>query len=79
MPKHKTRNTFHWITWEVTTAFWWNLASLCHTTKEKIYSKSFTKTAAWKLVPGPFCVCKELSTTSVGKWNFGSNLLVLDM
>ena len=37
--KHKTRNTFHWITWEVNTVCFWNLASLCHIIKEKISSK----------------------------------------
>ena len=72
MPKHKTRNTFHWITWEVNTVCYWNLASLCHITK-KILSKFFTKTAA------PFCVCKEWSITSIGKWNFWRKLLILDL
>ena len=59
MPKHKTRNTFHWITWEVNTVCEWNLASLCHITKEKISSKNSTKTATWKLVPGPFVFAKN--------------------
>ena len=27
----------------------------------------------------PFCVCKELSTTSIGKQNFWSEILILDM
>ena len=27
----------------------------------------------------PFCVYKELSTTSIGKWNFWSKLPILDM
>ena len=53
MPKHKT-NTFHWITWEVKTVFWWNWPSLRHITKENKSSKCSTKTAAWKLVPGSF-------------------------
>ena len=30
-------------------------------------SKNSTKMLAWKLVPDPFCVCKELSTTSTGR------------
>ena len=30
MPKHETRNPFHWITWEANTAWQWNFASLCH-------------------------------------------------
>ena len=36
---------------------------------EKI-SKNSTKTVTWKLVPHFFCVCKELSTISIGKWIF---------
>ena len=67
MPKHKTRNIFHWITWEVITVFYWNLASLCHMKKEKISSKNSNKIAAWKLVLGPFVCCEELSTTSIEK------------
>ena len=38
------------------------MASLCHITKEKKLSKNSTKIATEKLVLGPFCVCKELST-----------------
>ena len=59
MPKHKTRNTFYWITWEENTVCQWNLASLCHITKEKILSKNSTKTATWKLVPDPFVLAKN--------------------
>ena len=59
MPKHKTRNSFDWITWEINTVWWWNLFSLCHITKEEISSKFFTKTAAWKLVLGPFVFAKN--------------------
>ena len=79
MPMHKTRNTFQWITWEVNTFCEWNLASLCHITKEKISSKDFTKNCALKTSSRPFCVCKEWSITSIGKWNFWSKLLILDM
>ena len=35
IPKHKTRNTFYWIIWEVNTACQWNLASLCHIARER--------------------------------------------
>ena len=65
MPKHKTRNTFYWICY---------ITRLCHIPKETISSKNSTKNATWKLVPGP-CVYKELTTSSIGKWNFWSNLL----
>ena len=59
MPKHKTRSTFHWITWEVNIVCQWNLASFCHITKEKISSKNSKKDAVWKLVPGPSVFAKN--------------------
>ena len=58
-PKHKTRNTFYWITWETNTVCQWDLASLYHITKEKFLSKKSTKTATWKQVPGPFVFVKN--------------------
>ena len=54
MPKNETRNALHWITWEVNTVGQWNLASLCHVTKEKKLSKNSTNAQTWKLVPDPF-------------------------
>ena len=53
MPKNETRNALHWITWEVNTVGQWNLASLCHVTKEKKLSKNSTNAQTWKLVPDP--------------------------
>ena len=53
MPKLETWNTFYWITWEVKTVWYWNLASLCNITKENL-SKNDVKNMAWKLVSGPF-------------------------
>ena len=50
VPKHKTRKTCYWISWEVNTVCKWNLASLCHITKDKTLSKNSTKTVVWKLV-----------------------------
>ena len=81
MPLHKTRNTFYWITWEVNTVSWWNLASLCHITKGIIAKKGSRKTAVRELVPDFFVFSKSFqeSTTSLGKWNFWRNLLMLDM
>ena len=46
MPKHKTRNTFYWITWEVNTVWWWNLASLHNITKENFLWKISVKNVA---------------------------------
>ena len=60
MPKHKT-NTFHWITWEVNTVYYWNLASLSHITKENNLSENSTKIAARKVVPGPYVFAKDLA------------------
>ena len=59
MPKYKTRNTLHWITWEGNTACYWKVASLCHITKENISSKTPTKNVAWKLVLAPFKFAKD--------------------
>ena len=52
------------------------MASLCHITKEKKLLKNFfckngdPKTSSWS-----FCVCKELSSVSIGKWSFWSKVL----
>ena len=58
MSKLKARNTFYWIMWEVITVCQWNLAILCHITKEKRLSK-IALTAIWKLVPDPFVFAKN--------------------
>ena len=59
IPKHKTKNIFYWITWEVNTVCRWSFVKLCHITKEKALLKNSTKTATWKLVPGPFACVKN--------------------
>ena len=59
MSKHKTRNTFYWITWEVSIVCYWNLASLCHISKENNSSENSMKITAWKLVPGLFVFAKN--------------------
>ena len=51
MPKHKTRNIFHWINLEVNTVN--EIWPVYVIPKEIISSKNSTETAAWKLVPGP--------------------------
>ena len=38
--------------------------------KRKQFIKKFYKNYDLKTSPRPFCVCKELGTTSTGKWNF---------
>ena len=78
MPKHKTRNNFYWITWEVNSVCQWNLASLCHMTKEKKITKTFANTATWKLVPDSFVLAKNKHKI-YWKMNFWSELFILDM
>ena len=80
MPKHKTRNTFYWITWEVNTACWWSLASLSYYYKIKFYRKILLNLSLEKgLVPRPSCFCKEWSIGSTVNWNFWSKLRTLDI
>ena len=51
------------------------MASLCHITKEKQISKIFAKTLIeLQTCSRLFCVCKELSTTSIGKRILWSDL-----
>ena len=71
VPNHTTRNQFYWKMWEVNTVCEWNLASLCHITKENIYQKNLQKLRPENLFR-QFCVCKEFSRTSIGKWHFWS-------
>ena len=75
MPKHKIRNTFHWINFPI---------SICTCThnllmifgqfishyKSKNLIKKFWKNCSLKTSSRPFSVYKELSTTSIRKWNF---------
>ena len=75
MPKHKTRNTFYWITWEINTVCQWDLASLYHITKRKIFIQKVYKNCNLKTSVRSFCVCEKLSTTSIGKWSFWRKLL----
>ena len=60
MPKHKTRNTFYWITCEVNCwCLFMKFGYLCHITREKELSKNSAVTATWKAVPGPFVFAKN--------------------
>ena len=53
MPKHETRNTFYWITWEVRQSGD-EICPAYNIRKENFLSKKSMKNMAWKLVPGPF-------------------------
>ena len=72
--KHKTRNTFYWITWEVNSLLmeFGQFMSYC---KRKKIIKIFCQNCDIKFSSRPFCVCKELSTTPLRKWFFLSELL----
>ena len=77
MPKHKARNTFYWITWEINTLII-KFGQFVSYYKKK-FIKRFYKNCDLKTSSRSFCVRKELSTTSIRKWNFWSKLLILDM
>ena len=53
------------------------MVSLYHVIKEKIYINFFCKNCDLKTSYTPFCVCKELSTTSFEKWYFWRKLPIL--
>ena len=78
MHKYKTRNTFHWINWEGNSLLMKFAQCMLHYKRKSFTEKSYKKCG---LEPSSrsFSVCKELSTTSTGKWNFWSELLILDM
>ena len=78
IPKHKTRNIFHWITWKVNSPLI-KFSQFMSSYKSKNFIKKFCKKYVLKTSSRPFCVCKELSTISIGKWNFWTKLLILDM
>ena len=75
MPKHKTRNTFHWslnilgIKYSLLMKFGQFISYYIR----KNFIKKFYKNCR------PFCVCKEWSITFYDKCNFWSKLLILDM
>ena len=68
MPKHKTRNIFYRITYEVNTKhgllmkFSQSVSYSKNNFIKKLYKKCGLKTSS-----KPFCVGKELTTTSIGK------------
>ena len=77
MPKDKARNTFQWITWEIQSVNEiWPVMSYY---KRKKFIKKLYKNCGLKTSSRPFYVCKELSTTFIGEWNFWNKLLVLNM
>ena len=59
MPRHKTRITFYWITWEVNTVVNEFGQFMSYHKRKGLISKISTKTAAWKLVPDPIVFAKN--------------------
>ena len=76
MPKNKTTNTFYWITWELNSLLM-KFGQFMSYYKKKKFIKQFCKNHSLKTSSRPFCFYKELSTTSIGQWNFWSKLLLL--
>ena len=79
MHKHETRNVFSWINWEINTAWWWNLTSLCKITKENFIKNFYEK---WDLETSSklFLLFKESSVKRNLRrsvYSFGQVLIVL--
>ena len=55
------------MTWEVNNIVLMKIGQILQ--KEKFIKKLY-KNCDIKTSSRPFCVCKELSTTSIGKWNW---------
>ena len=82
MPKHKTRNIFYWITFKVNNSLInFKILKLLKFGQFAILQKKKTekKSCNPKTSSRPFCICKELTTTSIRKWNFWSKLPIFDM
>ena len=57
LPKHKTKNTFHWIILGSKHRLLMRFDQFMpYYERIDFLSKSSTKTAVWKLVSGPFCL-----------------------
>ena len=66
MPKHEIRNIFDWIM---------KFGQFMSHYKRKKIIKEFCKNGDPKTSSWSFCVCKELSSVSIGKWSFWSKVL----
>ena len=76
MSKHKTRKLFYWITWKINNLLMKFGQFMSYYKVKKIIQK-FYKNCNLKTSSSSFCVCKELSITSIGKWNFWNKLLII--
>ena len=76
MPKHKTRNTFFWITWKVNSLLM-KFRQFMSYHKRQSFNKTFHKNCDLKTSPRPFSVWKKICTTFIRKENFWSKLLTL--
>ena len=74
MPKYKTRNRFYLITCEVNSLLTKFRQFMSYYKRKKIIKK-FRKNCNLETSSRPFCVYKELSTTSIGKWTFEASYL----
>ena len=72
------KNTFYWINNLISKhSLWMKFGQFV--VLQNNFIKNFNKNCEPKTSSRSFCVCKELSLTSIGKWNFWSKLLILDI
>ena len=79
MIKHKTRNTFLLNNLGSKHSLLMKFGQYMSYSKRNNFIKKFYKKFDLKTGSRPFCVCKESTATSIGKWNFWSNVLILDI
>ena len=77
IPQHKTGNTFYWVAWEANSLLM-KFGQFMSYYKRKIFIKKFYNNCDLKTSSRPF-FAMILSTTSIRKWNFWINLLILDI
>ena len=77
--KYKKRNTFYWTTLRSKDGLLMKFGQFMSCSKINNFIKKFYKKCSLKTSSRSFFVCKELATNFIGKWNFWSNLLILDI
>ena len=67
MPKHRTRNTFYWLTWQVNFVLM-KFDQFMPIYKRKYFIKKLHKNCDLKTCSRPFCVCKNWPQPLLKNW-----------
>ena len=74
MPKHRTRNTFYWLTWQVNFVLM-KFDQFMPIYKRKYFIKKLHKNCDLKTCSRPFCVCKNWPQPLLKNWTFEASYL----